>query len=165
MNSNKTKSWKRLSSKVLPYFELNQLQTEETRSKKKLNSFNFLTTEKINITNTKVGARTKLEWYKWECEEYGHNVRNTVTKRPILDFWKLKTKFKKIKKNEYISLISIQDIEKTTSHSRQKSNLLNRIKQEKAEFRHTKRWNILQKSGQKKFKTVFMKKFSVFLKT
>ena len=54
-------------------------------------------------------------------------------------------------------MISIRDIEKTTSHSRQKSNLLNRIKQEKAEFRHTKQWNILQKSGQKKFKTAFMK--------
>ena len=110
----------------------------------------------------KVGARTKLEWYKQEWEEYGHNVRNTVTKRPILDFRKLKIKFKKIKKNEYISLISIRDIEKTLSHSRQKSNMLKRIKQEKAEFRHAKQWNILQKSGQKIFKTAFMKKIYLF---
>ena len=110
----------------------------------------------------KVGSRTKLEWYKREYEEYGHNVRNTVTKRPILDFWKLKIKFKKIKKNEYISLISIRDIEKTTSHSRQKSKLLNRIKQEKEEFRHTKQWNILQKSGQKIFKTAFVNKIYLF---
>ena len=77
---------------------------------------------------------------------------------------KVQIKFKKNKKNEYISLISIRDIEKTTSHSRQKSNLLKRIKQEKAEIRHAKHWNILQKSGQKIFKTAFMKKIYLFFK-
>ena len=39
----------------------------------------ILTTEKINITIINVGARTKPEWYKQECDEYGHNVRKTVT--------------------------------------------------------------------------------------
>ena len=35
---------------------------------KKLKSFNFLTTEKIIITNITVGAKTKLERHKLECE-------------------------------------------------------------------------------------------------
>ena len=56
-------------------------KSKKQRFQKNLNSFNSLTTEKINIKNIKVGAMTKLE-----CEEYGHNVRNTATKRPILDF-------------------------------------------------------------------------------
>ena len=47
---------------------------------------NFLTSEKNKITNINVGARTKLERYKLECEAYGHNVRNAVIKRLILDF-------------------------------------------------------------------------------
>ena len=36
--------------------------------------------------NINVAARTNREWYKLECKEYGHNVGNTVTKRPKLDF-------------------------------------------------------------------------------
>ena len=55
------------------------------KSNKKLKPFNFLETEKINTTYINVGVKRKLEEYKLECEEHGHNVRNTV-KRPILDF-------------------------------------------------------------------------------
>ena len=60
-------------------------QSNDEKSKKKLKSFNFLTTEKNYITNINVGTRTKLERYKTKYEEYGHNVRNTVTERLILE--------------------------------------------------------------------------------
>ena len=56
------------------------------RKSKKAEIIQILTTEKINITNINVNAMTNLERYKLECEEYGHNVRNTQTKRLILDF-------------------------------------------------------------------------------
>ena len=73
-----------------------------------------------------------------KCEEYGHNVRNTVTKRHSR-LLKVKNQFKKFKKKEYISLFSIQDIEKITSHPIEKSTLLKRTKKyEKSEFINTK---------------------------
>ena len=51
-----------------------------------MKSIHFLTIEEINITKMNLGARTKLERYKLECEEYGHILRNTVTKRLIIGF-------------------------------------------------------------------------------
>ena len=43
-----------------------------------MKSFSFLTAEKINITKINIGARTKLERYKIECEDYARNVGKTV---------------------------------------------------------------------------------------
>ena len=63
-------------------------QKNEKNLRKSWNDSNF-NNWKINITNINVGARTKSEWYHQECDEYGHNVRKTVTKKLILDFWKL----------------------------------------------------------------------------
>ena len=71
---------------------------------------------------------------------------------------RIKIKFKKIKKDEYISLHSIhsiRDIEKTTGHPRQRSILLKeQIK--KKQFKHTTEKTFCTKNGQKIFKTVFM---------
>ena len=39
------------------------------KSNKKLKSFNFPETEKVNQTNLNVGAMTKIELYKLECGE------------------------------------------------------------------------------------------------
>ena len=67
--------------------------------KKSQKSINFLTAQKIHITSLNLGARTKLEWYKKEREEYGNNLRNNVTKT---NSWLLKVKnqIEKIQKNE-----------------------------------------------------------------
>ena len=71
---------------------------------------------------------TKLERYKLKCEEYGHTVKNTITKKLILwNFWKLKIKLK-TKKKEYLPLFSIRDIEQTLCHSRQRSKKHKRTK-------------------------------------
>ena len=43
---------------------------------KKTEIIQILTTEKINKMSLKVNGRTKLERYKLECEENGHNVNN-----------------------------------------------------------------------------------------
>ena len=62
-------------------------------------SLNSLITEKNNKTNIIVGAKKELKWNKLECEEHGHNVRNTVTKT---NSWFLKVKKIQVKnkKNE-----------------------------------------------------------------
>ena len=98
---------------------------------KKLKSFNFLTTEKVK-NKYKCRCRDKVRTIKTWTDEYGHNVRKTV-KKLRLDFWK-----SKIKKNEYISLFSIRDKDKTASHPRERFILLDRTKKEKAVFEQTK---------------------------
>ena len=59
-------------------------------------------------------------------------------------------------KNEYISLLTIEDIEKTTSRPRQKAMLLNRRKKVKTEFKYTKHF---AKNGQRILNTAFLKEF------
>ena len=61
-------------------------------------------------------------------------------------------------KIEIILLFSIRDIEKTTSHARQRTILLNGTTKEKAEVKHTKHWSILQNKMSKTFENAYMKK-------
>ena len=104
--------------------------------------------KKNNKTNINVGAKTELKWNKLECEEHGHNVRNTVTKTFLI--FKSKNQSKKQEKRNNL-FFSIRDIEDNAmSHPRQRSIPLNG-KKEKAESKHTKHWNILQKIIVKKY--------------
>ena len=129
----------------------------------KLKSFNFLTTEKITITNIKLGARTNLEWYKLECEEYGHNVRNTVTGNNFL-FLKVKNQIKKIKKYEYISLISIRDIENTIKYPIQRSILLNSTQKKKQNLNIQNNETLCKKMVKKILRVHLGKKIKLFFK-
>ena len=62
-------------------------------------------------------------------------------------------------KNEYISLFSLEDIEKTTSRPRKKAMLLNRTK--KTELKHMK---LFPKNGQRILDTAFLKYLQLLLK-
>ena len=87
-----------------------------------------------------------LEWYKLECEEKAHKVTN----RLILDFWKLKIKLKN-KKKRILSIVQHSGQRKDNESSEAKNYPPEQNKKkEKAEFKHTKHWNISQKNGQKK---------------
>ena len=139
----------------------------------------------IKLKLIKIPNNWKNHYTEYKCR-WQDNSRITQTRRwriltkckenrkrkLILDFWKLK-----IKRNEYISLFSRRDIEKSTSHPRQKSILLNRKKQIKKQnynirnigtfckkmvkkLQHTEHRNILQKNGQKTCKAAFMQKIS-----
>ena len=97
--------------------EINCKPKRWRKSKKKLKSFNFLTTEKTNqpkktcdINRCQDNTRIILTriWRIWtQCEE--HRNKNTFL---IFESWKSKYK----NQEKHISLFSIRDIEKLASH-------------------------------------------------
>ena len=104
INSIKCKLWLRLFSKlsVLPYVEWNQLQT---KSKIKLKSFKFFNNQcnkKVNTKNNKCNCifQDKARMIQIRMLGKGTQCKEHYSKKLILDFGKLKTKFEKIKKTE-----------------------------------------------------------------
>ena len=153
--------------------EINCNPKKWRKSKKKPKSFNLLITEKINKTGINVGARTELERYELECEQYGHNVRNTVTntnswflkfKSKFKSFESSKIKFKKTRKTNTISFFNNKDIENTTIHPRQKTNPPEQIKKRKSRNQTYETLKHFAKKGQKNFRTAFIKKINCFSK-
>ena len=85
---NEEKACYQTLSTALCWIKSNANQRNDENLRKSWNH-SFLTTEKINIPKIYVGPMTKVERYSLECEEYGHKVRNTVTKTHS---WFLKVK-------------------------------------------------------------------------